>query len=171
MNKLTLLGAGALFAALPLVAAAQVSTNVVAVEGDWSVFAGDNPKECWAVSQPTQTVNTRDGKPTEVQRGDIRLYVAYRPGSGAEVSFGGGYPFAADSAVEANVGGQTFKMFTEGENAWTGSAAEDAKLLSAMRAGSTMVLTGRSSRGTVTKDTFSLKGITAASKRAESQCK
>ena len=152
-------------------AAAQESTNVVATEGDWTVFAAENPKECWAVSPPRATQNTdANGAPREVTRGDIRLYVAYRPGQGGEVSFSGGYPFAPDSTVEVDVGGTTFNLFTEGESAWTGSASEDEKLIGALRGGSNAVITGRSSRGTVTKDTFSLAGITAATNTARARC-
>ncbi|MFI0397339.1 invasion associated locus B family protein [Paracoccus jiaweipingae] len=174
MNHLTLRGAcAALILATGLAAPglAQVSTNVVATEGDWTVFSGDKPRECWAVSPPKSTQNTKDGKPVEVQRGDIRLYVAYRPGSEGEVSFSGGYPFAPDSTVEVNIGGQTFSLFTEGENAWTGSTSEDAKLIGALRAGSSATVTGRSSRGTKTVDTFSLSGITAATNKAKAECK
>lgn len=151
-------------------AGAQESTNVVATEGDWTVFAADNPKECWAVSPPKSTVNTRDGSPVEVTRGDIRLYVAYRPGQNGEVSFTGGYPFAPDSTVEIDVGGQKFNLFTEGESAWTGSPSDDERLIAALRAGSNVVITGRSARGTTTKDTFSLMGITAATNTARSRC-
>ncbi|MDF3853236.1 invasion associated locus B family protein [Paracoccus sp. P2] len=151
---------------------AQDSTNVIGTEGDWTVFSATSPKECWAVSAPKSTQNLdTNGKPKEVTRGDIRLYVAYRPGQSGEVSFSGGYPFAPDSAVEVNVGGNVFKLFTEGESAWTGSPADDAKLVSALRAGSTAVVTGRSARGTVTKDTFSLSGITAATNKAQAACK
>lgn len=151
-------------------AGAQESTNVVATEGDWTVFAASNPKECWAVSPPKTTVNSKDGKPVEVTRGDIRLYVAYRSGSNGEVSFTGGYPFAPGSTVELDVGGQKFNLFTEGENAWTGSPADDQKLIGALRAGSSVTITGRSSRGTTTKDTFSLSGITAATNTAKARC-
>ena len=28
---------------------------------DWDVFAETNPKQCWAVSIPKETVNTRNG--------------------------------------------------------------------------------------------------------------
>lgn len=150
---------------------AQDSTNVIATEGDWTVFAASNPKECWAVSAPKSTQNTRDGKPVDVNRGDIRLYVTYRSGQQPEVSFSGGYPFASDSTVEVNIGGNKFSMFTEGENAWAGSPAEDAKLVGALRAGATAVVTGRSSRGTRTADTFSLSGITAATNAAQANCK
>nr|WP_225972937.1 invasion associated locus B family protein [Paracoccus jeotgali] len=149
---------------------AQESTNVVATEGDWTVFAGSNPKECWAVSPPKSTRNTKDGQVVEVQRGDIRLYVAYRPGAAGEVSFTGGYPFKPGSTVKVDVGGQKFDLFTEGENAWTGSSAEDAKLIAALRAGSSVTLTAVSSRGTQTVDTFSLSGITAATNAAKARC-
>lgn len=161
--------AALMVAPLPLMA--QESSNVVATEGDWTVFSASNPKECWAVSPPKKTVNTRDGKPVEVQRGDIRLYVAYRPGAAGEVSFSGGYPFASGSTVDMTIGGKTFKLFTEGESAWTGSPAEDEKVIAAMRAGSDAVLAGRSGRGTSTVDTFSLRGITAATNRAREACK
>ncbi len=174
MKYTTLRGAiaiAALTGALAAPVMAQDSTNVIATEGDWTVFGGDNPKTCWAVSPPKKTVNTKDGKEVEVRRGDIRLYVAYTAGSSGEVSFQGGYPFAPDSAVEVNIGGNVFKLFTEGENAWTGSPADDAKLIGALRAGSEAVVTGRSSRGTVTKDTFSLAGITAMTNTAQASCK
>lgn len=173
MNKMTLRGMAAiavLMAGLGT-ASAQETTNVVATEGDWTVFAASNPQECWAVSPPKSTLNTKDGKEVEVTRGDIRLYVAYRPGQNGEVSFTGGYPFAPDSTVEVDIGGQKFNLFTDGENAWTGSPSEDQKLIGALRAGSTAVISGRSSRGTTTKDTFSLSGITAATNTAQSRCK
>ena len=44
-------------------AAAQVSTNRVAATTDWSVFVEGNPQECWGVSAPKESVNTKDGKP------------------------------------------------------------------------------------------------------------
>lgn len=155
----------------PLQSFAQDSGKVVATEGDWTIFSASEPKECWAVSQPRKSVNTRDGKPVEVQRGDIRLYVAYRPGAAGEVSFSGGYPFASGSTVELNIGGTAFKLFTEGESAWTGSPSEDEKVIGALRAGSDAVLTGKSGRGTQTVDSFSLSGITAATNRARETCK
>lgn len=151
-------------------ASAQETTNVVATEDDWTVFAASSPKECWAVSPPKSTVNTKDGEEVEVTRGDIRLYVTYRDGNNGEVSFTGGYPFAPDSTVEVDIGGNKFNLFTEGESAWTGSPSEDAKLVAALRAGSSVVITARSSRGTTTKDTFSLNGITAATNTAKEKC-
>lgn len=152
-------------------ATAQVSTNRVAAQTDWSVFVEESPKECWGVSAPKETVNSRDGKPTSVRRGDILLFVTFRPGSGGgEVSFSGGYPFAAGSTVRVTVGAGTFELFTEGEWAWAGSREEDAKIIAALKAGSSAVVTGRSGRGTETTDTFSLLGVSAALDEAAGRC-
>ncbi len=85
--------------------AQEESTNRVAVETAWSVFVEEDPKECWSVSSPSNTVNTRDGEVVSVQRGDILLFVTFRPGSDVEgeVSFTGGYPFAEESTVEVQI--------------------------------------------------------------------
>lgn len=143
----------------------------VAANTDWSVFVGDSPKECWGVSKPKETLNTRDGKPVEAKRGDILLFVTYRPGKAGEVSFMGGYPFAEGSKVELDVGGKKFDLFTQGEGAWAGSAEDDAKIIAALKAGSDATLSGRSGRGTQTKDKFSLSGFTAATTEAANRCK
>lgn len=166
---------GAAVAVAALVAAtgamAQESTNNVAVKTDWNVFTEASPKECWGVSVPKSTANTKDGKPTQVRRGDIQLFVTYRPGKGGEVSFTGGYPFAPGSTIGVDVDGAKFEMFTDGEWAWTGGPQEDAALLAAMKRGTNAVLTAHSARGTQTKDSFSLRGFTAAVTEAESRCK
>lgn len=152
-------------------AQAQESTNRVATMTDWNVFTEENPKECWGVSKPKETVNTRDGQPVSVRRGDILLFVTFRPGKPGEISFTGGYPFAGGSTVDVSIDGTSYQLFTDGEWAWPGSVEDDAKLLAAMKKGTTAVLTARSGRGTQTKDTFSLRGFTAAMEDAEKRCK
>jgi len=147
---------------------AQESTNQVAVMTDWSVFTEENPKECWGVSKPKETVNTRDGKPVSVRRGDILLFVTFRPGNGAkgEVAFTGGYPFAPGLTVNTTIDGTSFDLFIDGEWAWPAST-DDSAILVALKKGTTAVLTARSAKGTNTKDTFSLRGFTAAMQDAE----
>lgn len=158
------LGAGA--------AIAQDSTNRVAADTAWSVFVEANPtKECWAVSAPSETVNIRAGQPVQVRRGNILLFATYRPGQPApQVSFTGGYPFAPDSTVGLTVGTNEFQLFVEGEWAWAGSPEEDQRIFAALRGGAQAVLTARSSRGTNTRDTFSLFGFTASTEEAARQC-
>ncbi|NRB04976.1 MAG: hypothetical protein HRU30_17130 [Rhodobacteraceae bacterium] len=153
------------------VAAQDQSTNRVAVETDWNVFVEDNPTECWSVSVPKETVNTRDGRVVAVTRGQILLMVFYRPSANAsgQVAFTGGYPFASGSTVNLNINGSNFDLFTEGEWAWP-TPADDSKIVTAMKRGAEAIVTARSSRGTTTKDTFSLLGFTAAVEDAEKRC-
>ncbi len=160
-------------AGLPLAGAvAQESTNRVATKTDWSVFTEESPKECWGVSSPKETVNSKDGKPTQVRRGDILLFVTFRPGAGAsgETSFTGGYPFAPDSTVKLTIDDASFELFVDGEWAWPATREDDAAILKAMKSGASAVLQARSARGTQTKDTFSLLGFTAAMEEAEKRC-
>ncbi|QBF29781.1 invasion associated locus B family protein [Thalassococcus sp. S3] len=153
-------------------AAQEQSTNRVAAKTDWSVFVEDEPTECWSVSAPKETVNTRDGRVVAVRRGDILLFVFYRPGANVkgQVTFTGGYPFASGSTVNMNIGGTEFELFTEGEWAWPASEADDARIITAMKRGAEAVLTARSSRGTQTQDKFSLLGFTAALEDAAARC-
>lgn len=152
--------------------AQEVSNNRVAANTDWSVFVDDNPKECWSVSVPTNTVNTRDGRVVAANRGEILLMVFFRPEANAsgQVAFTGGYPFRDGSQVTVEISGTEFSLFTDGDWAWPASSADDAKLVAAMKRGANAVVTGVSSRGTTTKDTFSLLGFTAATEDAEKRC-
>ena len=152
--------------------AQEQSTNRVAAKTDWSIFVEENPKECWGVSSPKETVNTRDGNVVAVRRGDILLFTFYRPDADVkgQVTFTGGYPFAPGSTVNLNISGTEFELFTEGEWAWPATPADDAKIITAMKRGAQAVATGRSGKGTVTKDTFSLLGFSAALEEAETRC-
>ena len=162
---LSLISLGAGSAAL-----AQDSTAKVATMTDWSVFADGTPKECWGVSAPKETVNTKGGKPVSVRRGDILLFVTFHPGKPGEISFSGGYPFEPKSTVTMEVDGTSFNLVTDGEWAWTSGPDEDAKVLAALKKGASAILTGHSAKGTQTKDTFSLRGFTAAMDEAGKQC-
>jgi hypothetical protein len=152
--------------------AQEESENRVAADTDWSVFVESDPTECWAVSAPKETLNTRDGTAVDVRRGDIRLIVFYRPSENVsgQVMFTGGYPFADESTVSVAVGDTTFQMFTQGETAWPATPEDDAKFVAAMKRGANAVLTARSGRGTTTQDTFSLLGFTAAVDEAANRC-
>ena len=165
-------------ATLALIAAtgalAQDSTNQVAVMTDWSVFtepATGAPKECWAVTAPKASEASRDGKPVSAQRSAILLFVTYvAGGTKGEVSYTGGYPFAKDSTVKLDVDGTTYDLFTDGEYAWTTGADQDAQIIAALKKGSTATVVGVSGRGTQTKDTLSLRGVTAAIDDAAKRC-
>ncbi len=170
VRTLSILAATALTLASPV--SAQNESNRVAAETDWAVFEGAEPKECWAVTAPKETVNSRDGRVVSVRLGDILLFVTFRPEQSiaGEISFTGGYPFASGSTATLDVGGTSFELFTEGEYAWPATPAEDQKIVSAIKRGASATVTARSARGTETKDTFSLLGATAMIEEAEKLC-
>ncbi|MEL6914491.1 MAG: invasion associated locus B family protein [Pseudomonadota bacterium] len=170
IRPLAVLAATATLATAAL--AQEESENRVSANTDWSVFVAEEPSECWGVTAPKETVNTREGREVAARRGDILLMVFYRPSASVsgQLNFTGGYPFASGSTVNLNIDGTEFELFTEGEWAWAASSAEDAKIVTAMKRGSQAIVTGRSSRGTTTRDTFSLLGFTAAVEDAEQRC-
>ncbi len=151
---------------------AQESTNRVFQKTDWSVFVEENPTQCWVVSSPKETVNTRGGRVVAVTRGDILMFVSYWPGAQkrGEVSFTGGYPFKEGSTVQLEIGDTSFELFTTGETAWALTPEDDEKIILAMKRGAQAIVTGLSSKDTVTKDTFSLLGFTASLNDAEQRC-
>lgn len=171
-------GGAAMVAAVTLFTAASPATaqarEAVERKQDWSVFKQGEAagRECWIVSQPVSSTAKRGGNTVDVQRGDIFLMVGIRPGDRVknEVSMMGGYPFRKDSSVKVKIGATNYELFTAGEGAWTDSAESDDKLVAAMKRGADAVITGVSTRGTTTIDTFSLRGFTAALNEARKVC-
>lgn len=136
---------------------------------DWSAFVdtvGGN-KVCYAGSLPKK----QDGDYT--RRGDAYVLITHRPADKVvgEVSVEAGYTYQSGSEVTATIDGRPFRLFTEGGNAWAYDEAADRELVRAMRAGTEMTVKGTSSRGTVTTDTYSLFGFTAAYKAITDECK
>ena len=164
---------GTLLLALATPLMAQDTTSRVDAKTDWSIFVADDPTECWVVSAPKSTVNTRDGKVVAVNRGDILIFVSFRPGTNVagELSFTGGYPFKEGTTVNLKIGSASYELFVDGEWAWPASEAEDAKITTSMKRGVTAIVTAQSSRGTQTEDSFSLLGFTAAMEDAERRCR
>ena len=158
------------------VASAQDVGTRVAEESDWQTFVATDPKGCWAATAPRKSEHTRNGRPVKVNRGEIRLFVAFQPSHkvAGQVSFVSGYPFAKDSGVTLEIDGQKFELFSfgveEDEIAWPASSDEDRKIVASMKRGAEAVVTALSSRGTRTRDTFSLIGATAMIEDAERRC-
>lgn len=137
----------------------------------WTVFVDEDPLQCWVVSEPVAVLNTVDGEEVTVNRGETLAFISYWPEQNrlGEVSFTGGYPFA-EGSVRVEIGEASFEMFREGEMAWALSIEADREIIDAMRSGSEVVFYGQSTRGTDTRDTFSLEGFAAAIADAEARC-
>ena len=165
MKKTLFTIAVALF--LPISASAQEAKEL-GTFNDWAAFSyteGNSPV-CYIGSRPVK----EEGKYTK--RGDVAVLVTHRPSAGTKdvVSVIAGYTYKSGSKVTIGIGGRSFDLFTKDDNAWARDAATDSALVNAMIRGARMVVKGTSSRGTVTTDTYSLKGFTAAHKAAMKEC-
>ena len=135
---------------------------------DWAAYTyeSDSGPVCYIVSQPT------DWEPKNVNRGPIFFLITHRPSERVrnEVNTIIGYPFREDSTATVTVGDRSFELFTSGDGAWADTADRDRQIVEAMKAGSTMRLTGVSWRGTETRDRYSLSGVTNAMNRIDAEC-
>ena len=135
---------------------------------DWSVYsrAEGGDKICYAISEP------KSKSPSSVNHGDIYFMVSnWRSGAANEQpSFLAGYKLRANRAPEARVGSAKYKMFVSENESFIESSKDERALVKKMRAGATMNVKAVSARGTNVNYAFSLKGITAALKKAKSSC-
>ncbi|WP_320144446.1 invasion associated locus B family protein [uncultured Cohaesibacter sp.] len=169
MKSVKILGAATLLALSATAAYAQGAATRVEQFKDWGAYVFNDPqrgKMCFAVSQP------KDMEPKNVNRDPVYFFITTRPREGVreEVNVITGYPYKEGSKTSIQVGSDTFSLYTSGDGAWLENAAEEARLVNAMRAGASMVVKGTSSRGTLTVDTYSLSGVTAATRKALAEC-
>ena len=62
-------------------------------------------------------------------------------------------------------------MYTQNDGAWIKNAAEETRLVDAMRKGGDVTVKGTSARGTATIDVFSLRGLSQALDRVSQECR
>lgn len=149
--------------------AAWAADKALGLFGEWGAqtFTEDGKTGCSMWSKPTKD----EGK--YKKRGAIYAYVTHRPWDKRlnEVSFAIGYTFKKDSTVRVGIGGEKFTLFTDGDTAWSRTPKDDKALVAAMKRGNSMVVNGRSSKGTQTTDTYSLTGFTKAYETMSKACK
>ena len=135
----------------------------------WSAmsFAEDDKTVCMIWSQPEKSEGEYK------KRGEVFVFVTHRPGDQEinKVSFETGYTFKVSSEVRVTIDGHAYSLYTDGSTAWSSDTKEDSRMVKAMRAGRTMIMEGTSSRGTKTRDTYSLSGFTAAHNAINKACK
>ena len=140
---------------------------------DWHVYsAGTGPERtCFAVTPP------KDMSPPGANRNGVFFMITSWPGRNVknQPSVVPGYPYREMSRAGVEIGADKFDFFTKDDGnaggAWMETAEDEVKLIAAMRRGSAMVVTGTSARGTLTKDNYSLAGISAALDKLASDCK
>ncbi len=166
--KTRILFSATLFIASAGAALAQ-SPSSLGKFNDWSAwsYAGSKGKVCYIHSAPSALI------PSSLDHGDVSFFIRTSPAEDIanEANFVVGYPFKENSTVTVNIDGQEFTMFTQVDSAWLLNAAEETKLLAAMKAGKKMTVSGTSRRGNNTTYNYSLSGVTAASDKIVSECK
>jgi len=135
----------------------------------WSTmsFAEDDKTVCMMWSQPEKAEGEYK------KRGEVFVFVTHRPSEREtnKVSFETGYTFKESSEVRVTIDSHAYTLYTDGSTAWSYDTKDDSRMVKAMRAGRTMIMEGTSSRGTKTRDTYSLSGFTAAHNAINKACK
>lgn len=159
MIKTACLATGIVLAGLGVAEAANPQS--LGQFNDWkaATYGEGSSQRCFIMSEPSTS------EPSALRHGEVFFFVQTdKTSEGTESSFQTGYDFATNSSVTITIGDDSFRMLTQGSNAWLERLEREPALLAAMRGGRDMVLEARSARGNVTTYRFSLTGVTAAAK-------
>jgi len=153
----------------PLSALAQ-ERELIGTFRDWNTFReidGGNTL-CYAVAIPDEAQLSRRGR----QRGEIFFFVNTwkELGLSNQVNIALGYPVDPEATHMLRIGNEAFELFGQEEWAFLMDEGETGRLLGAMRRGSDMLVSARSTRGTESTDSYSLFGATDALQAASEAC-
>jgi hypothetical protein len=155
-------------AAAPAVGGVQ--PTLLGMFGDWGAYTASpgGKKICFALAKPSKSETVPPNRP----RDPAYLFVSSRPTEKVkdEVSIIIGYGFKANSDATLELAGANYAMYTQNDGAWIKNAAEETRLVDAMRKGSDVTIKGTSARGTGTTDVFSLKGLAQALDKVDEEC-
>jgi len=142
-----------------------ISTQALSLEkGKWSFVKTD--QYCYIGSLASKT----DLSPTK-SRGDFYILVYKNLGDpNTVVQIEAGYDYKLGEKIIVTIDKGDYIFYTTEDlpdAAWTD---EDSKVIFAMKKGLELTVTGMSSRGTITNDTYTLKGFTAAFNKLQEDC-
>ena len=139
--------------------------------GIWGAYSAtpNGKKVCFALAKPSASKTNPPNRP----RDPAYAFVSTRPAEKVnnEVSVMIGYALKPGSESSVEVGGAAFAMYTQGDGLWIKNAAEEERMVEAMRKSADLVVKGVSAKGTETTDTFSLKGLAQALDRIAQDCR
>jgi hypothetical protein len=159
----------------PAAAAAAVSggaePTLIGQFGTWGAYTAtpNGRKVCFALAKPSSSKTNPPGRP----RDPAYAFVSTRPAEKVtnEVSIMIGYQLKPGSESSLEVGGARYAMYTQGDGLWIKNAAEEERMVDAMRKAPDVVVKGMSAKGTETSDTFSLKGLAQALDKIGQDCR
>jgi Invasion associated locus B (IalB) protein len=170
---LSVLVAAANLVVAPFAAQAQAPGNPTSLgaSGDWEAFTyeADGSKVCYVYSAPKKSDASKKG----VARDPVYFMITHWPGKkvkGQPSTFIG-YTFKPGSDVKLTIDTRDFILYPVDNMAWTDKVETERAILQAMKSGKTMSVSGTSAKGTTTKDSYSLSGISAAMDTIDGACK
>ena len=139
--------------------------------GTWGAYTAtpNGKKVCFALAKPSSSKTNPPNRP----RDPAYAFVSTRPAEKVtnEVSIMIGYALKPGSESTLEVGGASYAMYTQGDGLWIKNAAEEERMVDAMRKAADVTVKGVSAKGTETTDTFSLKGLAQALDRLAQDCR
>jgi hypothetical protein len=158
-------------AAAAAAAAGGAEPTLIGQFGTWGAYTAtpNGKKVCFALAKPSSSKTNPPNRP----RDPAYAFVSTRPAEKVsnEVSIMIGYTLKPGSESTLEVGGGSYAMYTQGDGLWIKNAAEEERMVEAMRKAADVVVKGVSAKGTETTDTFSLKGLAQALDRLAQDCK
>ncbi len=157
--------------AAPAAASPTAGAILLGEFGGWGAYSATpgGKKVCFALAKPASAVTEPAGR----NRDPAYLFISTRPSEKVkeEVSVIVGYTQKPNVDASAAIGATSYVMYTQNDGAWIKNAADEARMVDALRKGSDVVVKSESSRGTKTTDTYTLKGLDQALTRVAQECK
>ncbi|WP_376707816.1 invasion associated locus B family protein [Bradyrhizobium semiaridum] len=152
-------------------AAGGAEPTLIGQFGTWGAYtaAPNGKKVCFALAKPSSSKTNPPNRP----RDPAYAFISTRPAEKVvnEVSIMIGYAVKPGSESTLQVGGGTYAMYTQGDGLWIKNAAEEERMVEAMRKSAEVTVKAVSAKGTETIDTFSLKGLSQALDRLGQDCR
>jgi hypothetical protein len=152
-------------------AAGGAEPTLIGQFGTWGAYTAtpNGKKVCFALAKPASSKTNPPNRP----RDPAYAFVSTRPAEKVvnEVSIMIGYTLKPGSESTLEVGGASYAMYTQGDGLWIKNAAEEERMVDAMRKSADVTVKGVSAKGTETTDTFSLKGLSQALDKLAQDCK
>jgi invasion associated locus B (IalB) protein len=148
-----------------------VEPTLIGQFGTWGAYTAtpNGKKVCFALAKPSSSKTNPPNRP----RDPAYAFVSTRPAEKVtnEVSIMIGYALKPGSESTLEVGGASYSMYTQGDGIWIKNAAEEERMVEAMRKSADVTVKGVSAKGTETTDTFSLKGLSQALDKLSQDCR
>jgi hypothetical protein len=152
-------------------AAGGAEPTLIGQFGTWGAYTAtpNGKKVCFALAKPSSSKTNPPNRP----RDPAYAFVSTRPAEKVtnEVSIMIGYALKPGSESSLEVGGASYAMYTQGDGLWIKNAAEEERMVDAMRKAADATVKGVSAKGTETIDTFSLKGLSQALDKLAQDCR